>query len=37
MTKKQWRKPEVRALKAGAAETANGTKMDSGGTKANHS
>ena len=37
MKQKTWRKPEVRTLRAGAAETASGSKVDSGGTKANHS
>jgi hypothetical protein len=35
--KKVWRKPELKTLKAGAAETASGKQTDSGGTKANHS
>ena len=34
---KPWRKPEVRTLKAGAAETSSGTKIDTGGSKPNHS
>jgi hypothetical protein len=31
MARKEWRKPEVKALKAGAAENLSATKVDGGG------